>query len=163
MLGYPASVIRRLKISLPEPSDVFIKRKLEIDEAKARVVQAVVGTGLFPTDHIYKEYYDMTDTEIEMLKKDLEKEQEKQNAQEMEQQAGQAQTQAAADMAVANNQADNDMAMQQMQQQAQPAPKKEEIDSLTLLKQQYLMNEGVDSVKYRAIDRVLKNKNKIDR
>jgi len=163
MLGYPASVVRRLKIALPEPSDVFIKRKLEIDEAKARVVQAVVGTGLFPTDHIYKEYYDMTDTEIEMIKKDLEDEQQKQNNQEMEQQAAQAQTQAAADMAVADNQAQNDLAMQQAQQQAQPAPKKEEIDSLTLLKRQYLMNEGVDSAKYRAIDRVLKNKNKIDR
>jgi len=163
MLGYPASVVRRLKIALPEPSDVFIKRKLEIDEAKARVVQAVVGTGLFPTDHIYKEYYDMTDTEIEMIKKDLEDEQQKQNNQEMEQQAAQAQTQAAADMAVADNQAQNDLAMQQAQQQAQPAPQKEEIDSLTLLKRQYLMTEGVDSAKYRAIDRVLKNKNKIDR
>ena len=160
MLGYPASVVRRLKIALPEPSDVFIKRKLEIDEAKARVVQAVVGTGLFPTDRIYKEYYDMTDTEIEMIKKDLEDEQQKQNNQEMEQQAAQAQTQAAADMAVADNQAQNDLAMQQAQQQA---PQKEEIDSLTLLKRQYLMTEGVDSAKYRAIDRVLKNKNKIDR
>ena len=163
MLGYPASVVRRLKIALPEPSDVFIKRKLEIDEAKARVVQAVVGTGLFPTSRIYKEYYDMTDTEIEMVKKDLEDEQQKQNQQELEQQAGQAQTQAAADMAVADNQAQNDLAMQQAQQQAQPAPQKEEIDSLTLLKRQYLMTEGVDSAKYRAIDRVLKNKNKIDR
>jgi len=160
MLGYPASVVRRLKIALPEPSDVFIKRKLEIDEAKARVVQAVVGTGLFPTSRIYKEYYDMTDTEIEMVKKDLEDEQQKQNQQELEQQAGQAQTQAAADMAVADNQAQNDLAMQQAQQQA---PQKEEIDSLTLLKRQYLMTEGVDSAKYRAIDRVLKNKNKIDR
>lgn len=163
MLDYPASVVRRLKITLPEPSDVFIKRKLEIDEAKARVVQAVVGTGLFPTSRIYKEYYDMTDTEIEMVKKDLEDEQQKQNQQELEQQAGQAQTQAAADMAVADNQAQNDLAMQQAQQQAQPEPKKEEIDSLTLLKRQYLMTEGVDSAKYRAIDRVLKNKNKIDR
>jgi len=162
MLDYPASVVRRLKITLPEPSDVFIKRKLEIDEAKARVVQAVVGTGLFPTSRIYKEYYDMTDTEIEMVKKDLEDEQQKQNQQELEQQAGQAQTQAAADMAVADNQAQNDLAMQQAQQQAQPAPQKEEIDSLTLLKRQYLMTEGIDSAKYRAIDRVLKNKNKID-
>ena len=163
MLGYPASVVRRLKITLPEPSDVFIKRKLEIDEAKARVVQAVVGTGLFPTDRIYKEYYDMTETEIEMLKKALDAEKQEQNDQEMQQQTAQVQTQAAADMAVADNQAQNDLAMQQAQQQAQPAPKKEEIDSLTLLKHKYLMNEGVDSAKYRAIDRVLKNKNKIDR
>ena len=52
MIGYPKSIINKLHIELPEASDVFIKRKLEIDEAKARTVQAVVGTGLFPSDYI---------------------------------------------------------------------------------------------------------------
>ena len=178
MLGYPPSVVRRLKIQLPEPSDVFIKRKLEIDEAKARVVQAVVGTGLFPTDYIYKEYYDMTDTEIEMLKKDLETEQEKQAEQEanqmaMQQQAqtagqlqqtqaqgemdmAQSQNQAAMDMAVSDNQAKNDIKVNKSQPKPKPTPKKEEKDELVSLKNMYLISEGNKSPKYKAIDRILK-------
>ena len=183
MLGYPPSVVRRLRIQLPEPSDVFIKRKLEIDEAKARVVQAVVGTGLFPTDYIYKEYYDMTDTEIEMLKKDLETEQEKQAEQEanqmaMQQQAqtagqlqqtqaqgemdmAQSQNQAAMDMAVSDNQAKNDIEVNKSQPKPKPTAKKEDTSDLEELKQKYMINEGFDSPKYRALERILKNKNKM--
>jgi len=148
MLSYPKSVIKDVRIELPESSDVFIKRKLEIDEAKSRVVQAVVGTGLFPSDYIYKEYYDMTDTEIEIVKRDLEKEQEemaaKENQQMMQQQQAQAagqmqqtqvqgdtdmavsQNQAAMDMAVANNQAQNDIKVNKSQPKPKPAAKKEE-------------------------------------
>lgn len=177
MLNYPKGVIKSLKIELPESSDVFIKRKLEVDEAKSRVVQAVVGTGLFPTEYIYKEYYDMTDTEIEKVKNDLEKEQEeqsqKENQQMMQQQQAQAagqiqqsaaqaqndmavsQNQAAMDMAVANNQAKND-------QQSNKQPQKEEVDPLIALKQQYLLTEGQNSRKYKALERVIKNKNKSD-
>jgi hypothetical protein len=179
MIGYPSGVIRKLKIELPDASDVFIKRKLEIDEAKARVVQAVVGTGLFPTTHIYKEFYNLTDTEIEIIKRDLEKEQEEQSAQEnqqmMQQQqaqsAGQvqqtqaqgetdmavAQNQAAMDMAVSDNQAKNDATINKSQK---PTPKKEDVDYLVQLKHKFLLEEGVDSQKYKAIARILKNKDK---
>ena len=179
MIGYPSGVIRKLKIELPDASDVFIKRKLEIDEAKARVVQAVVGTGLFPTTHIYKEFYNLTDTEIEIIKRDLEKEQEEQSAQEnqqmMQQQqaqsAGQvqqtqaqgetdmavAQNQAAMDMAVSDNQAKNDATVNKSQK---PTPKKEDVDYLVQLKHKFLLEEGVDSQKYKAIARILKNKDK---
>ena len=75
LLGYPTTLIKNLEIHLPDPSDIFTKRKLEIDEAKARVVQAVVGTGLFPTETIYKELYDMTDQEISVTKRKLQEEQ----------------------------------------------------------------------------------------
>ena len=162
MVGYPKSIIKNLKIELPDPSDVFVKRKLEIDEAKARVIQAVVGTGLFPTDYIYREYYNMTDTEIEMVKKDLERDQKQSQEQEMQQmqaqgdaQMAQSTNQAALDMAVADNQAKNDMALQQNAQQNQPKPKKE---SLEYLRKKYLLEEGTNSPKYRAISRILKNK-----
>ena len=180
LIGQPISVIKNIEIELPDPSDVFIKRKLEIDEAKARVVQAVVATGLFPTDHIYKEFYDMTDTEIEMLKEELEKEQDKMAEKEAEQAAMQAQAQtagqadqvaaqgetdmavsqnqAAMDMAVADNQAKNDIQVNKSQPKPKPTAKKEEIDPLVKLKQKYLLEEGVKSPKYKAIDRILKNK-----
>ena len=81
---FPASLIKELQIHLPDPSDIFTKRKLEIDEAKARVVQAVVGTGLFPTETIYKELYDMNDQEISETKRKLKQEQ-RENAQEANQ------------------------------------------------------------------------------
>ena len=76
LVGYPAYLIKELRIQLPDPSDVFTKRKMEIDEQKARVVQAVVGTGLFPKSTIYKEFYDMTDQEIQHTLDELKKEQE---------------------------------------------------------------------------------------
>jgi hypothetical protein len=180
LIGQPISVIKNIEIELPDPSDVFIKRKLEIDEAKARVVQAVVATGLFPTDHIYKEFYDMTDTEIEMLKEELEKEQDKMAEKEAEQAAMQAQAQtagqadqtaaqgeidmavsqnqAAMDMAVADNQAKNDIQVNKSQPKPKPTAKKEEFEQLVKLKQKYLLEEGENSPKYKALQRVLKNK-----
>ena len=169
MVGYPISIIKGLTISLPSPSDVFIKRKLEIDEAKARVVQAVVGTGLFPTKHIYKEFYDLTDTEIDMIQTELEKDQEKAAEQESNQMAQQQQAQAAGqiqqsqnqaqmDMAVSNNQAQNDIAVQQAQQNQEQTPKKEEVDHLKGLMNKYLLEEGPSSKKYQAIKRIVKNK-----
>jgi hypothetical protein len=75
--GYPASIIQKLRIKLPEPSDMSAKRKLDIDEQKTRVVQAVQGLGLFPKETIYKEFYDMTDEEVRRTKQLLEKEQQK--------------------------------------------------------------------------------------
>ncbi len=82
LVGYPASLIKELKIILPDPSDVFTKRKMEIDEQKARVIQAVVGTGLFPKSTIYKEFYEMTDQEIEHTLEELKKEKEEEAADE---------------------------------------------------------------------------------
>ena len=90
LLNFPGHLINKLEIMLPDPSDIFTKRKLEIDEAKARVVQAVVGTGLFPTSTVYKELYDMTDQEIEQTKKELKQEQKE----KMEEEAQTASTQA---------------------------------------------------------------------
>ena len=180
MLSFPRSVINNIKIELPDPSDVFVKRKLEIDEAKARVVTAVVGTGLFPTTHIYKEFYDMTDTEIEMLQEELEKEQQKQAEQEAQQTAMQtqaqnagqedqmqaqtnsqvaiSQNQAQMDMAVSDNQAKNDIQVNKSEKKPEPTAKKEEIEPLVALKRKYLLEEGVSSQKYKAIDRILRNK-----
>ena len=65
LVGFPSQLIKEVKIQLPDSSDVFTKRKMEIDEQKARVVQAVMGLDLFPKQTIYKEFYDMTDQEIE--------------------------------------------------------------------------------------------------
>tara|TARA_R110002110_G_scaffold45134_3_gene138130 strand:- start:562 stop:2322 length:1761 start_codon:yes stop_codon:yes gene_type:complete len=71
--GYPATMIDALKIKLPAPSDMAVKRQLDLDEQKARVVQAVKGIGIFPQEKLYRDYYQMTDAEIDEVKKGLEK------------------------------------------------------------------------------------------
>ena len=73
--GFPTTLISKLKIKLPAPSDMALKRMLDTDEQKARVVQAVKGLGIFPIEKIYKDYYQMSDSEIEEAKKGLEEEQ----------------------------------------------------------------------------------------
>jgi hypothetical protein len=82
--GYPASLIKELRIQLPEPSDMSAKRKLDIDEQKTRVIQAVQGLGLFSSEEIYKEYYDMTTEEIERMKQQIQAEQTEAADQEAE-------------------------------------------------------------------------------
>jgi hypothetical protein len=73
--GFPSSLITKLKIKLPAPSDMALKRMLDTDEQKARVVQAVKGLMIFPMEKIYKDYYQMSDNEIEETKKGLEQDQ----------------------------------------------------------------------------------------
>ena len=73
--GFPNTLVSKLKIKLPAPSDMALKRMLDTDEQKARVVQAVKGLMIFPMEKIYKDYYQMSDSEIEEAKKGLEKDQ----------------------------------------------------------------------------------------
>lgn len=72
--GFPAQSVQKVKIKLPEPSDMSAKRQLDIDEQKARVVQAVKGLNIFPLEYIYKNYYQFNESEIEELKDSMEKE-----------------------------------------------------------------------------------------
>ena len=76
MKNFPASLINKLKIHLPDPSDRFTKRKLEIDSARLAIIQTVTQTQLFPKDYIYKEYYDMSVGEIDIVKQQLKQEAE---------------------------------------------------------------------------------------
>jgi len=70
--GFPAFSVSKLKIKLPEPSDMSAKRQLDIDEQKARVVQAVKGLNIFPLEYLYKNYYQLNDDEIKDIKDKLE-------------------------------------------------------------------------------------------
>jgi hypothetical protein len=62
---------------------MFAKRKLDLDEQKTRVIQAVKGLGMLSQRRLYKEYFDMTDEEIDQVLKELDEE----AAEQMEQQA----------------------------------------------------------------------------
>ena len=70
--GFPPLSVSKLKIKLPEPSDMSAKRQLDIDEQKARVVGAVKMLNIFPIEYIYKEYYQLNDQEIDDIKSKLE-------------------------------------------------------------------------------------------
>ena len=61
--GFPASLIKKLRIKLPEPSDMSAKRKLDLDQAKIAVISQVKNLQLLPTKQIYMEYFDMTEEE----------------------------------------------------------------------------------------------------
>ena len=82
--GYPASFIKKLRIALPEPSDMSAKRKLDIDEQKTRVIQAVQGLGLFSKESIYREFYDMTEEEITRMEKEISADKQKESEQQAE-------------------------------------------------------------------------------
>ena len=75
--GFPAALIKKLRIALPEPSDMSAKRKLDIDEQKTRVIAAVQQLGLFSKDSIYREFYDMTDEEIARMTTEMDEQQQK--------------------------------------------------------------------------------------
>ena len=64
---FTSSVIDSVEISLCPPSDMFEKRRLELDEQKVRVVQALKGLQLFPNEWILENYYQMSDDEISSL------------------------------------------------------------------------------------------------
>ena len=85
--GFPASLIKKVKIVLPEPSDMSAKRKLDIDEQKTRVIAAVQQLGLFSKDSIYREFYDMTDEEISRMTAEMDEQNEKDAALQQEQAA----------------------------------------------------------------------------
>lgn len=73
--GFPKTLIDSLKIRLPAPSDMAIKRMLDTDEQKTRVVQAVKGLGIFPVKKIYKDYYQLSDNEIQEIESGLKEDQ----------------------------------------------------------------------------------------
>ena len=73
-------------MELPDPSDMFTKRRLDIDLQLAGVVSQVLALQLFPKSKIYKDYYNLNDKEIEEIEKDLKEEMDEMMEQQMEQQ-----------------------------------------------------------------------------
>ena len=78
LVGMPKSLIESVEIKLTSPSDMFEKRRLEVDEQKVRIVQAVKGLMLFDDEYLYKEYFNMTDAQVEDMKERVKKQQEEQ-------------------------------------------------------------------------------------
>ena len=81
LVGLPKSLIDSVEIRLTAPSDMFEKRRLEIDEQKVRIVQAVKGLMLFDDEYLYKTYFHMTDAEASEMKSRIKKQMEEQGEQ----------------------------------------------------------------------------------
>jgi hypothetical protein len=79
---FPAEQIREVKIRLPEPSDMFLKRKLDVEDQRTAVVTAVLAlmgpdqVPLFSKETIYKEYYNLNELEREEEEDRVKKEQD---------------------------------------------------------------------------------------
>ena len=74
--GYPEDVIKEMRITLPDPSDMFTKRMLDLNHAKATVVGAVMQLGLFPKEYLYKEFYNLSDEKINEIMNQVKEEQQ---------------------------------------------------------------------------------------
>ena len=172
LLGFPQNLVNQVRIQLPDPSDTFTKRKMEIDEQKARVVQAVVGTGLFPKKTIYKEFYDMNDQQIEQILKELQEEQEMEAAnqqatmqtqQDMEQQSkdkDQARSEVAKDNDLARGEVAKDADSERQLEVEKKKPKKENLDprllkTLDRLLEKTTNEQSKDSKKVEILNRLI--------
>ena len=70
---FPKQEIMKLEIRLSEPSDMFLKRQLEIEGQRTSVVGEVLNLGLFSREDVYKTYYNLNDLEIKEVKARIEK------------------------------------------------------------------------------------------
>jgi hypothetical protein len=164
ILKYPQTEINSVKIKLPDPSDMFTKRRLDVDEQKIRVVQAVKGLQLFPDDYLYKEYFEFTDNEIKKMKEEMKAQMEEQQAMAMQQQM-QAQGGADAMGGAPPPEAGGGPPMgsqppngiESAENMPPTAPPQESIDTLHTLKNQSLINENMEKV--LIFDRIIKKYN----
>ena len=65
LLGLPTLFVKTAKLGLQSPSDMYEKRRFEIDEARMRIVQAVKGLMLFDDEYLLTTYFDMSPEEAE--------------------------------------------------------------------------------------------------
>lgn len=72
--GFPPMEVHQTNIKLAEPGDMFLKRKLDIEDQRTMVVSQVQNLGMFSKETIYKEFYEYNDLEIEREKEKLIKE-----------------------------------------------------------------------------------------
>lgn len=160
ILGYPQAEINSVKVRLPDPSDMFTKRKLDVDEQKARVVQAVKGLMLFPDSYIYKEYYELTDREIEVLKKDLDKQQQEQMEKQMAMQPpipGGPMPPAAGAPPMPPDGSSPPNGIEGAENLPPTEAPKETLDILSLIKHKNIINENIGKV--LILDRIIKKYN----
>ncbi len=155
ILGYPQAEINSVKIKLPDPSDMFTKRRLDVDEQRIRVVQAIKGLALFPDEYLYKEYFNLTDIEVKDLQ---EKMKEQMEDQMMQQQAAAPMPGGAPPPPGAPPQGSlPPNGIESAENMPPTAPPMESLNTLNLIKNTKLNEENLDKV--FVLDRIIKKYN----
>jgi len=144
--GYPPALVRKLKIQLPEPSDMSAKRKLDLDEQKTRVIQAVQQLGLFSREEIYREYYDMSDEEVRRMKTELEKDQEEMAEQQQVMDA-------AAGVPPGGGPGPGEAGGQESAENTPPTANEGIISKLEILKDKFIVEEDQKEILARVIEK----------
>ena len=165
ILGLPQSEINSVKINLPDPSDMFTKRRLDVDEQKLRVVQAAKGLGLFSDSYLYKEYFEMTEKEIKQMKDELQEQQAQMMEQQMQQQAamqppmpgGAPPPPGAAGGEMPPDGSTPPNGIESQENMPPTAPPQESLDLLQDIKNQNILNENIE--KALIFDRIIKKYN----
>ena len=148
-MGYPDSIVKKLKIELPDPSDMFTKRKIEIDTQKTAVVAQIRQLGLFPDKQILKEYYGMDDAEIARLEKEMDKQNKKMAEQQSMMGEGQPAMPGAAPAPPGGP--------QESMENNPNIPDQEDLENvLTDLKNDILVEDDVSFSKRQALGRIIK-------
>ena len=83
--GFDKNLVKGIEVTLCPPSDLQEKRRLELDEMKTRVVQAVKGLDMFPPEYIYENYFHLNENEIKEIEDRMSEIQEEQAEAEMQQ------------------------------------------------------------------------------
>tara|TARA_R110002020_G_scaffold9704_4_gene38001 strand:+ start:3129 stop:4916 length:1788 start_codon:yes stop_codon:yes gene_type:complete len=144
--GFPNTLVEGLKIKLPEPSDMFAKRKLDLDLQKTQVLSQMVALQLIPKRLIYKEYFNYTESEITEIEELLKKEME--DAQTQMQPGG-------APMGPPGQ--EEEQGAEQQQEEAEQPQQENTVNNLENLKAKLLSeNNDISDWKYKAVSRVLK-------
>jgi len=144
--GFPAALIKKLRIQLPEPSDMSAKRKLDLDEQKTRVIQAVQQLGLFSREEIYKEYYDMSAEEIRRMKAELERDQEEMAEQQQV-------VDAAAGVPPGGGPGPGEAGGQESAANTPPTANEDIISNLEILKEEFIVEENQKEILNRVIEK----------
>lgn len=66
--NYPKTMVNEFRIKLNSPKNAEEREMLEIEEARARVLQAYKGLEMFPDEWLMKRFYGMNNDEIQDIK-----------------------------------------------------------------------------------------------
>ena len=76
--GYPKTIVNEFEIKLNSPKNAEEHEKLELEEARARAMQAYKGLEMFPDEWLMKRFFGLNNDEIEEIKSQMKSQMEEQ-------------------------------------------------------------------------------------
>ena len=163
--GFPMTEVMKLEIRLAEPSDMFLKRQLEVESQRTQVVGQVLQLGLFSREDVYKTYYNLNDREIKEVKERIEKDLNDPIIQQQQQMMGGMGPEMGGDPMPGEEEpmmgATMGGGMQEAPDTQGLSPAQESIDSLRDLKKKYIIKEGSDGPMVKLLDKRISSQKSI--